>query len=152
MFLERCESAIEYCESVFHRLWHKACANENQSHSFDDGSVEISGVRVPAYVVEELQRLGISLSAYNPGELQAAIMACSVDRKLVDDVRGDNFLDMLELHKDEEHMQHALHTDTPNPFYDRPMSFCERLKQETLHRAGCDEEPGHGWSRSLRAA
>ena len=64
--------------------------------------VVINGVVLPNHVVLELQRLGRALEWYNTGELHSAVLACAVDRKLIDDPNGVNFMDQLELTDEEK--------------------------------------------------
>lgn len=64
--------------------------------------VVINGVVLPNHVVLELQRLGRALEWYNAGELQSAVIACAVDRTLIDDPNGVNFIDKLELTDEEK--------------------------------------------------
>ncbi len=70
--------------------------------------VVINGIVLPNHVVLELQRLGRALEWYNSGELHSAVLACAVDRKLIDDPNGVNFMDQLEL-TDEEKRKADLH-------------------------------------------
>jgi hypothetical protein len=151
MFWDSCESAIQYCETVFHRLWHAANEDKPAEAKPSDGSLEINGVRLPAYVVEELNRLGVSLSAYSTGELEAAVQACAFDRKLIDDPNGLNFMDELELTNSEERAKTGDET-TISPLYSAPaVSFCDKLKQERENKLYGNVENDDVWVRRKAA-
>jgi len=60
----------------------------------------INGVTIPQNVIDQLRRLGVALSWYTPGELQAAVNSCAVDCTLIDDPDGINFMDDLSLTED----------------------------------------------------
>ena len=66
----------------------------------DDGII-INGVVVPKLVADQLRQLGVSLSWYSKGQLEAAINGCSVDCNLIDDPDGANFFDDLKLDEHE---------------------------------------------------
>ena len=59
--------------------------------------VIISGVELSDNLLQELKLLGYPLLSYNRGELEDAVIACSYDRKLVDDENGHGFRDKLTL-------------------------------------------------------
>lgn len=67
-----------------------------------EGTAVINGVELPERVIEELRRLGIALSWYSHGELEAAVNACAYDGQLIDDPDGVDFMDELELTPHEE--------------------------------------------------
>ena len=62
-----------------------------------DSSVTVNGVVVPKLVAEQLKNAGIAIAFLSAGQLEAAIQACAVDCKLIDDPNGTNFFDDLEL-------------------------------------------------------
>lgn len=68
---------------------------------FCDGELILNGVSLPQNVINELRRLGITLSWYSAGELQDAVIACSYDSNLIDDEAGCHFRDKLQLTDDE---------------------------------------------------
>lgn len=65
------------------------------AYSFHNSDIIVNGVTLPQRVVDELRRLGISLSWYSASELEDAIAACAIDGELIDDDEGINFRDML---------------------------------------------------------
>ncbi|MDX1974442.1 MAG: hypothetical protein SFT92_02075 [Rickettsiales bacterium] len=69
----------------------------SEPERFRDGSMEIGGVALPAGVVFQLQQLGVPLSSYTPGQLEAAVRACSYDNTLVDDHDAHSFDDAITL-------------------------------------------------------
>jgi hypothetical protein len=65
---------------------------------------EINGIVLPQNVINQLRLLGLPIEWYTAGELQDAVIACSADATLIDDVNGDNFRDRLRLDADEKEM------------------------------------------------
>ena len=111
--------------------------------------VVVNGVPLPNHVVLELQRLGRALEWYNAGELQSAVLACAVDRKLIDDPNGANFMDQLELTAEEkrkaEHRNHNIEEHDEDKAKEERKSggiwgFCKRLKEGRLHRHDYEEK------------
>jgi|GEM_PF-3257906 len=73
----------------------QAASDEMDSSRTNDGSIVVNGVPIPKLVADQLRQLGLSLSWYSKGQLEAAINGCSVDCNLVDDPEGINFFDDL---------------------------------------------------------
>ncbi len=111
--------------------------------------VVVNGVPLPNHVVLELQRLGRALEWYNAGELHSAVLACAVDRKLIDDPNGVNFIDQLELTDAEkrkaEHRVHNIEEHEEDKAKEERKSggiwgFCKRLKESRLRRHDYEEK------------
>jgi len=120
----------------------------------DAGSAMVNGVVLPRLVLEQLQKLGISLAWYSEYELGAAVRACAVDCTLIDDPDGNNFLDNLELDAHEIAAEHddfdprRLHR-LKTTIYDEPDEktknlFGERIKSERRKQSA--ETAGHAAS------
>lgn len=91
----------------------------------------VNGVRLPRQVVEELQRLGISLNWYNVGELTDAVIACQHDGQLVDDPHGVHFRDKMHLSEPEK---------TADGIMQYPHARMRVLRPKPLLKADCSEE------------
>lgn len=117
--------------------------------------VVVNGVPLPNHVVLELQRLGRALEWYNAGELKSAVLACAVDRKLIDDPNGANFIDQLELTDEEKRKAegnvHNLDEHRESKEKDECESehksekggiwgFCKRLKEGRIRRYSYDDK------------
>lgn len=106
--------------------------------------VVVNGVPLPNHVVLELQRLGRALEWYNAGELQSAVLACAVDRKLIDDPSGANFIDQLELTDEEkrkaEHRAHNIEEHEKERKTGGIWGFCKRLKESRMRRHEYEEK------------
>lgn len=73
-----------------------------ETAQLDNGDIVINGVVLPRVVADQLRRLGLSLSWYSKGELEAAINGCAVDCNLIDDPDGVGFFDDLVLDEREK--------------------------------------------------
>ncbi len=95
-------------------------------------NVVVNGVVLPNHVVMELQRLGRALEWYNSGELHSAVLACAVDRKLIDDPNGVNFMDQLELTDEERRKTEYYNHDGEHYYseYKRKKEIEEELERE----------------------
>lgn len=128
-----------------------------EEHGLSSG-VMVNGVVLPVNVAQQLRELGVPLENYSPQDLHAAIQACMVDGRLVDDPNGVNFHDMLTKEASEEHadrynegMNYRMRSSVHSPagggsWAERvqhvspsAQSFCERL----LHEREMGEEHSH---------
>lgn len=66
-------------------------------------SEEVNGIILPHHVVRELQSLANSLvpSFYTAHQLQSMVLNSQFDRKVVDDHKGKDIYDQMDLTKDE---------------------------------------------------
>lgn len=66
-------------------------------------SEEVNGVVLPFHVVRELQSLASSLvpSFYTAHQLQSMVLNSHFDRKVIDDHKGNDIYDQMDLTKDE---------------------------------------------------
>lgn len=119
------------------------------------GNLVVNNVRLPDHVVLELQRLGRALEWYTAGELYSAVEACAVDRRLIDDPDGVNFMDKLELTDAEKRKAESkLHDDISAEDDDEDESthsskcksrniivnFCKRLKESRMNSINQEKE------------
>lgn len=112
-------------ETMLGRL--KACPEPNDKAAWlaekncrppDDAGI-VNGVRLPQHVVEELRLLGLPLTVYTRGELDAIIAACAFDAHLIDDPNGVNLWDKMTLTK-REAMEDKGETDL-DPWRGKPL-------------------------------
>lgn len=78
------------------------CGADNHAPENHFGAV-VNGVALSPRVIEELRKLGRPLSWYTHGELEDAVMACTIDSQLIDDPDGKDFRDKLHLTPEEKH-------------------------------------------------
>jgi hypothetical protein len=145
--------------------------NDNQKPA--NGSIVVNGVVLPQAVADQLRMLGLSLSWYSAGELQAAVQDCVVDENLIKDPNGLNFMDdlivddydmFIDPDDDDDtnysrlnliHPGHAnifgeLDDSTRSPFYDP--NHHDRLKweRERRKRAVASGSDDNGDSEAIR--
>ncbi|NBO18712.1 MAG: hypothetical protein EBV03_05675 [Proteobacteria bacterium] len=121
----------------------------HEEHKLSSG-VEVNGVMLPMNVAQQLRELGTPLEHYSPSELNAAIQACMIDGRLIDDPNGVGFMDMLVKDASEEQAdlqgesmsyrwrsglkapakEDASWTDRVERVNGAAQSYCERLLQE----------------------
>lgn len=72
----------------------------------------INGIELPPHILLELRMIGYPLTAYNRGELEDAINACSVDKIMLENPDAHSFRDKLKPKvpkKNEEKQSHHSH-------------------------------------------
>jgi len=117
-------------QSVFHQRWQ--AANTSCEAELADGSLVVNGVVLSPNVLCELRKLGFSLSSYNEGELETAVLGCAFDETLVDDPDGNGFFDLTKLTDNEELQEHDCEAPR-NPFHLHPHSFCQHVHEQKFH-------------------
>lgn len=126
---------------------------EAEPYQVMDGAAVVNGVTLPQRVINELQRLGIALSWYSPGELRAAVEACAVSEKLIHDDEGVNFFDELVMTEEKQEedngdieMEPARHCTMLHihPGFQDTLANHRQKKRHNLCEHESDEGCGYG--------